>query len=64
LLSVDGIRLLGTTHAEAMSILKQCGQEATLLVEYDVSVMGMLRSGTSVVGAICAVLLPVLDELF
>ncbi|XP_068525378.1 glutamate receptor-interacting protein 1 isoform X11 [Anas acuta] len=39
LLSVDGIRLLGTTHAEAMSILKQCGQEATLLVEYDVSVM-------------------------
>uniref|UniRef100_A0A8C9F1D8 Glutamate receptor interacting protein 1 n=1 Tax=Pavo cristatus TaxID=9049 RepID=A0A8C9F1D8_PAVCR len=62
LLSVDGIRLLGTTHAEAMSILKQCGQEATLLVEYDVSVMGMLRSGTSVVGTICAVLLPVLDE--
>lgn len=48
LLSVDGIRLLGTTHAEAMSILKQCGQEATLLVEYDVSVMGMLRSGTPV----------------
>ncbi|KAI4546431.1 hypothetical protein MG293_002986 [Ovis ammon polii] len=40
LLSVDGIRLLGTTHAEAMSILKQCGQEATLLIEYDVSVMG------------------------
>lgn len=23
-----------------MSILKQCGQEATLLIEYDVSVMG------------------------
>ncbi|CAH6778633.1 Grip1 [Phodopus roborovskii] len=41
LLSVDGIRLLGTTHAEAMSILKQCGQEATLLIEYDVSVMGI-----------------------
>lgn len=38
---MDGIRLLGTTHAEAMSILKQCGQEATLLIEYDVSVMGM-----------------------
>uniref|UniRef100_A0A4X1W2M8 PDZ domain-containing protein n=1 Tax=Sus scrofa TaxID=9823 RepID=A0A4X1W2M8_PIG len=45
LLSVDGIRLLGTTHAEAMSILKQCGQEATLLIEYDVSVMGMLVIG-------------------
>ncbi|OXB75739.1 UNVERIFIED_CONTAM: hypothetical protein H355_012663, partial [Colinus virginianus] len=44
LLSVDGIRLLGTTHAEAMSILKQCGQEATLLVEYDVSVMGRFRN--------------------
>lgn len=40
LLSIDGIRLHGTSHAEAMSILKQCGQEATLLVEYDVSIMG------------------------
>ena len=26
-----------------MSILKQCGQEATLLVEYDVSIMGESR---------------------
>lgn len=41
---MDGIRLLGTTHAEAMSILKQCGQEATLLIEYDVSVMGMCEA--------------------
>ena len=40
LLSIDGIRLHGTSHAEAMSILKQCGQEATLLIEYDVSIMG------------------------
>lgn len=40
LLSIDGIRLHGASHAEAMSILKQCGQEATLLIEYDVSVMG------------------------
>ncbi|ETE59448.1 Glutamate receptor-interacting protein 1, partial [Ophiophagus hannah] len=39
LLSVDGIRLVGTSHNEAMCILKQCGQEATLLIEYDVSVM-------------------------
>ncbi|KAM4748646.1 glutamate receptor-interacting protein 1 isoform 9-T9 [Rhinophrynus dorsalis] len=46
LLSVDGIRLHGTTHAEAMSILKQCGQEATLLIEYDVSVMDSV-SGAS-----------------
>ncbi|KAM6154924.1 glutamate receptor-interacting protein 1 isoform 5-T5 [Erethizon dorsatum] len=46
LLSVDGIRLLGTTHAEAMSILKQCGQEATLLVEYDVSVMDTVATAS------------------
>ncbi|XP_006859590.1 PREDICTED: glutamate receptor-interacting protein 1 isoform X1 [Chrysochloris asiatica] len=46
LLSVDGIRLLGTTHAEAMSILKQCGQEATLLVEYDVSIMDSVATAS------------------
>ncbi|XP_060234101.1 glutamate receptor-interacting protein 1 isoform X13 [Meriones unguiculatus] len=46
LLSVDGIRLLGTTHAEAMSILKQCGQEATLLLEYDVSVMDSVATAS------------------
>ncbi|XP_064904616.1 glutamate receptor-interacting protein 1 isoform X19 [Columba livia] len=46
LLSVDGIRLLGTTHAEAMGILKQCGQEATLLVEYDVSVMDSVATAS------------------
>ncbi|KFV98257.1 Glutamate receptor-interacting protein 1, partial [Fulmarus glacialis] len=46
LLSVDGIRLLGTTHSEAMSILKQCGQEATLLVEYDVSVMDSVATAS------------------
>ncbi|XP_039721874.1 glutamate receptor-interacting protein 1 isoform X6 [Pteropus medius] len=46
LLSVDGIRLLGTTHAESMSILKQCGQEATLLIEYDVSVMDSVATAS------------------
>ncbi|XP_053321565.1 glutamate receptor-interacting protein 1 isoform X3 [Spea bombifrons] len=46
LLSVDGIRLHGTTHAEAMSILKQCGQEATLLIEYDISVMDSVSSAS------------------
>ncbi|XP_034626727.1 glutamate receptor-interacting protein 1 isoform X6 [Trachemys scripta elegans] len=46
LLSVDGIRLLGTSHAEAMSILKQCGQEATLLIEYDVSVMDSVATAS------------------
>jgi len=43
LLSIDGIRLHGSTLSEAMSILKQCGQEATLLIEYDVSVMGQFK---------------------
>ncbi|XP_078532553.1 glutamate receptor-interacting protein 1 isoform X8 [Lissotriton helveticus] len=46
LLSVDGIRLLGTSHAEAMSILKQCGQEAVLLIEYDVSVMDSVSTAS------------------
>ncbi|KAI2665452.1 Glutamate receptor-interacting protein 1 [Labeo rohita] len=51
LLSIDGIRLHGASHAEAMSILKQCGQEATLLIEYDVSVMG--RKLTHLTGDSC-----------
>ncbi|XP_053108541.1 glutamate receptor-interacting protein 1 isoform X3 [Hemicordylus capensis] len=46
LLSVDGIRLVGTSHSEAMSILKQCGQEATLLIEYDVSVMDSVATAS------------------
>ncbi|XP_074082299.1 glutamate receptor-interacting protein 1 isoform X2 [Macrotis lagotis] len=46
LLSVDGIRLAGNTHAEAMSILKQCGQEATLVIEYDVSVMDSVATAS------------------
>uniref|UniRef100_A0A674PP23 Glutamate receptor interacting protein 1 n=1 Tax=Takifugu rubripes TaxID=31033 RepID=A0A674PP23_TAKRU len=46
LLSIDGIRLHGSTLAEAMSILKQCGQEATLLLEYDVSVMDSVATAS------------------
>uniref|UniRef100_A0A8C9V550 Glutamate receptor interacting protein 1 n=1 Tax=Scleropages formosus TaxID=113540 RepID=A0A8C9V550_SCLFO len=46
LLSIDGIRLHGTSHTEAMSILKQCGQEATLLIEYDVSVMDSIGTAS------------------
>ncbi|XP_058629045.1 glutamate receptor-interacting protein 1 isoform X4 [Onychostoma macrolepis] len=46
LLSIDGIRLHGASHAEAMSILKQCGQEATLLIEYDVSVMDSVATAS------------------
>ncbi|XP_035282200.1 glutamate receptor-interacting protein 1-like isoform X5 [Anguilla anguilla] len=45
-LSIDGIRLPGATHSEAMSILKQCGQEATLLIEYDVSVMDSIATAS------------------
>ncbi|XP_051974811.1 glutamate receptor-interacting protein 1 isoform X3 [Xyrauchen texanus] len=46
LLSIDGIRLHGASHAEAMSILKQCGQEATLLIEYDVSIMDSVATAS------------------
>ncbi|XP_029018700.1 glutamate receptor-interacting protein 1 isoform X7 [Betta splendens] len=46
LLSIDGIRLHGNTISEAMSILKQCGQEATLLIEYDVSVMDSVATAS------------------
>ncbi|XP_062238871.1 glutamate receptor-interacting protein 1 isoform X1 [Platichthys flesus] len=46
LLSIDGIRLHGSSLSEAMSILKQCGQEATLLLEYDVSVMDSVATAS------------------
>ncbi|XP_061815730.1 glutamate receptor-interacting protein 1 isoform X2 [Nerophis lumbriciformis] len=46
LLSIDGIRLHGNTLSEAMNILKQCGQEATLLLEYDVSVMDSVATAS------------------
>ncbi|KAF7646302.1 hypothetical protein LDENG_00189870 [Lucifuga dentata] len=46
LLSIDGIRLHGSSLSEAMSILKQCGQEATLLIEYDVSVMDSVATAS------------------
>ncbi|KAG5830875.1 hypothetical protein ANANG_G00315180 [Anguilla anguilla] len=46
LLSIDGIRLQGTSHSEAMSILKQCGQEAMLLIEYDVSIMDSIATAS------------------
>ncbi|CAN0068014.1 unnamed protein product [Lampetra planeri] len=39
LLTVDGIRLHGLTHAEATAVLKQSGQEALVQIEYDVSIM-------------------------
>ncbi|XP_056280568.1 glutamate receptor-interacting protein 1 isoform X3 [Pseudoliparis swirei] len=46
LLSIDGIRLHGSTLTEGMSILKQSGQEATLLLEYDVSVMDSVATAS------------------
>ncbi|XP_030072277.1 LOW QUALITY PROTEIN: glutamate receptor-interacting protein 1 [Microcaecilia unicolor] len=46
LLSVDGIQLHNATLTEAMSILKQCGQEATLLIEYDVSVTDSVKTAS------------------
>ncbi|XP_068611137.1 glutamate receptor-interacting protein 1 [Brachionichthys hirsutus] len=46
LLSIDGIRLHGSSLSEATSILRQCGQEATLLLEYDVSVMDSVATAS------------------
>ncbi|KAM4615207.1 glutamate receptor-interacting protein 1 isoform 1-T1 [Polymixia lowei] len=46
LLSIDGIRLHGSSLSEAMSLLKQSGQEATLLIEYDVSVMDSVATAS------------------
>uniref|UniRef100_H3A4C0 Glutamate receptor interacting protein 2 n=1 Tax=Latimeria chalumnae TaxID=7897 RepID=H3A4C0_LATCH len=39
LLSADGIPLHNVTHADALTIFRQCGQEALFQIEYDVSIM-------------------------
>lgn len=40
MLSVDGMPFNREKHADALTVLMQSGQEALLLIEYDVSVMG------------------------
>ncbi|XP_035677610.1 glutamate receptor-interacting protein 2-like isoform X2 [Branchiostoma floridae] len=44
LLAIDNISLSGVTHAEAVAALKQCGTQASLLVEYDVSIMEAVQN--------------------
>ncbi|XP_066283945.1 glutamate receptor-interacting protein 1-like isoform X3 [Branchiostoma lanceolatum] len=44
LLAIDNISLSGATHAEAVAALKQCGTQASLLVEYDVSIMEAVQN--------------------
>ncbi|XP_060036614.1 glutamate receptor-interacting protein 2 isoform X6 [Erinaceus europaeus] len=38
LLGVDGVSLLGVSHAAALATLQHCGQQALLHIEYDVAV--------------------------
>lgn len=42
LLSVNNVNLMNATHAEAIRMLQECGSEATLMIEYDISIMGKL----------------------
>eukprot|EP00062_Callorhinchus_milii_P006307 gi/632946664/ref/XP_007888668.1/ PREDICTED: glutamate receptor-interacting protein 2 isoform X2 [Callorhinchus milii] len=46
LLSVDGIALHNVTHADALSIIRQCGQEATFQIEYDVTIMDTVTNAS------------------
>ncbi|XP_075928169.1 glutamate receptor-interacting protein 2-like isoform X8 [Petromyzon marinus] len=46
LLNVDGMSLHGVSHAEALAILRECGQEATLQIEYDVSIMDSVTNAS------------------
>ncbi|XP_078466655.1 glutamate receptor-interacting protein 1-like isoform X3 [Lampetra planeri] len=46
LLNVDGMSLHGVSHAEALAILRESGQEATLQIEYDVSIMDSVTNAS------------------
>uniref|UniRef100_UPI00358E3A2D glutamate receptor-interacting protein 1-like n=1 Tax=Myxine glutinosa TaxID=7769 RepID=UPI00358E3A2D len=46
LLAVDGLWLRGLSLTEAISRLKQCGQEVILHVEYDVSIMDSVQKAS------------------
>ncbi|XP_075330830.1 glutamate receptor-interacting protein 2-like isoform X3 [Odontesthes bonariensis] len=45
-LSIDGMPLNRERHAEALTMLMQSGQEALLLIEYDVSVMEAVQQAS------------------
>ncbi|XP_057702766.1 glutamate receptor-interacting protein 2-like isoform X2 [Corythoichthys intestinalis] len=46
LLTVDGVPLHNASHSDALSVLAQCGQEALLHIEYDVTIMDTLTNAS------------------
>uniref|UniRef100_A0A8C9VW63 Glutamate receptor interacting protein 2 n=1 Tax=Scleropages formosus TaxID=113540 RepID=A0A8C9VW63_SCLFO len=46
LLSVDGMALHNASHADAIAVLMQCGQEALFQIEYDVSIMDTVTNAS------------------
>uniref|UniRef100_A0A6I8RNB0 Glutamate receptor-interacting protein 2 n=1 Tax=Xenopus tropicalis TaxID=8364 RepID=A0A6I8RNB0_XENTR len=46
LLCVDGISLHNITHTDALSILRQCSQEAVFQIEYDVALMDTVTNAS------------------
>ncbi|XP_064161033.1 glutamate receptor-interacting protein 2-like isoform X7 [Anguilla rostrata] len=46
LLSVDGVPLHSASHADALTVLTQCGQEALFQIEYDVSIMDTVTNAS------------------
>ncbi|XP_036387832.1 glutamate receptor-interacting protein 2 isoform X2 [Megalops cyprinoides] len=46
LLSVDGVPLHNANHADALTVLMQCGQEALFQIEYDVSIMDSVTNAS------------------
>ncbi|XP_046896983.1 glutamate receptor-interacting protein 2-like isoform X1 [Hypomesus transpacificus] len=45
-LSMDGMPLNREKHADALTMLMQCGQEALFLIEYDISVMEAVQQAS------------------
>ncbi|XP_016108455.1 glutamate receptor-interacting protein 2-like [Sinocyclocheilus grahami] len=46
ILSVDGVVLHSATLSDALTVLTQCGQEALLQIEYDVSIMDSVTNAS------------------
>ncbi|XP_077582205.1 glutamate receptor-interacting protein 2 isoform X2 [Stigmatopora nigra] len=46
LLAADGVPLRDASHADALAVLAQCGQEALLHVEYDVAIVDTLSDAS------------------
>uniref|UniRef100_A0A8C4TEB5 Glutamate receptor interacting protein 2 n=1 Tax=Erpetoichthys calabaricus TaxID=27687 RepID=A0A8C4TEB5_ERPCA len=46
LLSVDGVPLHNVSHADALNLLQQCGQEALFQIEYDVTIVDSITNAS------------------